>query len=132
MINPTNLKPEELLLENIWAMPEWLSMPYHLIKVKLADSSTLFLAANDVAYFAAEVLASDESGVSIEAHLVAQVVPAIVEHPERLVEIVARMPFSLLRALQQNACWRSPAVYAEKFWPNHANISLWCTDSVEF
>lgn len=121
------LPPEALTLENIFAIPDWTEMPYQLVLVRFYEGSAVFLDSEDVAFFAAEVLAIENSGVPVEAHLVAQVLPAVIECPERLVEIAAMMPFNLMRKLQFSAKWKSPAITLGDDWPSNAEITLWHT-----
>lgn len=103
----------------------WEAMPYKLVRIRFPDASSMFVSARDIAVFAAEWLARSPGGGSPVAHLVEQVLPAVEERPERLLEMLQAMPFEMVRHVHKSANWRSPAILVAQWWPHAANLNLW-------
>lgn len=95
--------------EGLRRLDAWAKFPYRSVEVLLKDGSFFRMSTESVAHIASEVLFT-ATKCSAQAHLHRQIVPAVCEKPELLLEIAAQLPWSAIRQLARQALWKTPPV----------------------
>ena len=104
----------------------WPRLPYRSVEVQLPDGSFFRLAAECVARQAARTLSRGKVRDCSDAdtHLVEQILPALLDRPELLLEFAAQLPWADAQALARHAHWRSSPMALEAAFRGQAVMSL--------
>ena len=110
-------------LEDIWQGAEWRAVPYRWVSVIFPDGTSFFLSCEELLEHHAERLAS-QANISPAAVLTQQLIPAVARNPTMLLDMAARMPAREAFPMATGAFWRTAAVFASRWWPNEAQLTL--------
>jgi len=97
--------------------------PYRSVEVLLKEGSFFRMPAEGVARLSAELIFSAEQ-CSVAARLRQQIIPAVRECPEFLLELAARLPWQAWQSLAQTARWRTPVATIDPRVSRTARLAL--------
>lgn len=92
--------------DGLWRDAPGPTFPYRSVEVLLSEGSFFRLSTESIARVASEMLFTS-TRCCAKAHLHGQIVPAVRECPELLLEMAARLPWSAIRPLARQARWRT-------------------------
>lgn len=121
-ITHSTTAPAEQACDALFSAADWQSLPRLAVRVQLHDGSVFLVAAQSLAGYAACRITVP--GVAPAEHLRRQVLPAVLDAPELLLEFARQIPWADLKQAAYTALWRTPAIFVTEAYRSRAVMTL--------